>query len=178
MAGILAVFQSLMDKFFILNLLITSAFRKEVENFIVVITHNYEFLISDGHTLSKQLENQVKKAGKRSRQLLMEYSFSGEQLSNDDKTCFREPTSDSIKQRKTFGVDDTSDETRAIPLAIKCHAIEMLNLQQRSKEEKHFLKQEMVSIHNYYVKDKENVANCASILSSIQEEDRNRFEFG
>ena len=108
----------------------------------------------------------------------MEYSSSRDQLSDDDKACFRELTSDNIKRRETFGVDDTSDETRAIPLAIKRHAIEMLNLRQRSEEEKHLLKQEMVSIYDYYVKDKENVAKCVSTMSSIQEEDRNRFEAG
>ncbi len=93
-------------------------------------------IFTEGHALSKKLINQVKKTDKKIKQLLLEYSSLQEQLSDKGKTSFHELTFDSAKQQGTFNVDESIPETNCIPSSIRRHAIEMLHLHKRSKEEK------------------------------------------
>jgi hypothetical protein len=69
----------------------------------------------------------------------MEYNSSRDQLKEETKRSFQELNLDLIKRQETFNLEDVETEVSAIPLSINRHAIEMLNLFKRRKEEKEIL---------------------------------------
>ena len=116
--------------------------------------------------MAKKLANQVKKTDKKIKEMLLEYNSSREQLSTEAKTSFQDLTLDNVKRRETFNIDESVIETNAIPSSIKRHAIEMLNLQKQSKEEKDLLSRKMEGVYNYYIKEEAKVSERIDVLNS------------
>lgn len=126
--------------------------------------------------MSKKLRNQIKKTEKNMKQLLMEYNSSRDQLKEETKRSFQELNLDLIKRQETFNLEDVDTEVTAIPLSIKRHAIEMLNLFKRSNEEKAILSGDIKQMFYYYRNDESNVSNSINMISS--NDALNRYEAG
>ena len=118
--------------------------------------------------MSKKLINEVKRTDKKIKQLLLEYNSFRGQLNNEGPVTFHQLTFDKMKQQGTFNVNESGTETNGIPSSIRRHAIEMLNLHKRSKEEKVLLSNEMKRVFDYFLKEVE--------LSS--KDAQNRYEVG
>ena len=103
-------------------------------------------LLAEGNALSKKLRNQIKKTEKKMKQLLMEYNSSRDQMKEETKRSCQELNFDLIKRQETFNLEDSGTDVIAVPVSIKRHAIEMLNLLKRSEEEKAILSGEMKQI--------------------------------
>ncbi|CAB3988685.1 Hypothetical predicted protein [Paramuricea clavata] len=131
---------------------------------------------SEGNALSKKLQNQIKKTEKNMKQLLMEYNSSCDQLKEETKRSFQELNLDLIKRQETFNLEDLDTEVTAIPLSVKRHAIEMLNLFKRCKEEKAILSGDIKQMFYYYRNDESNVSNSINMISS--NDALNRYEAG
>ena len=111
------------------------------------------------------MANKVKKADKKIKELVLEYSSSREQLSEEVQASFTEITVDLAKR---LGADADTDSPNAVPSSVKRHAIEMLHLLKRSREEKDILEKEMKAVFNYFVKEEEKItSSIASLLSEI-----------
>ncbi len=114
------------------------------------------------------MANQVKKTDKKIKELVLEYSSSREQLSEEVQASFTEITVDLAKRPETFGADADTDSPNAVPSSVKRHAIEMFHLLKRSREEKDILEKEMKAVFNYFVKEEEKItSSIASLLSEI-----------
>lgn len=108
----------------------------------------------------------MKKTDKNIKQLLLEYNSSREQLSEETKQSFQELNIDIVKRHETFNLEDCVTGANAIPSSVKRHAIEMLNLLKRSREEKVILSREMMQVFNYYVNEEAKVSQSINTLSS------------
>jgi exonuclease VII small subunit len=133
-------------------------------------------LLAEGNALSKKLRNQIKKTEKKMKQLLMEYNSSRDQLKEETKRSCQELNFDLIKRQETFNLEDSGTDVTAVPVSIKRHAIEMLNLLKRSEEEKAILSGEMKQMFYHYRNDEAKVSNSINMLSLNDEV--NRFEAG
>jgi hypothetical protein len=81
-----------------------------------------------------------------------------------------------MKQQGTFNVNESGTETNGIPSSIRRHAIEMLNLHKRSKEEKVLLSNEMKRVFDYFLKEEAKLSKRIDELSS--KDAQNRYEAG
>ncbi len=133
-------------------------------------------LLAEGNALSKKLRNQIKKTEKKMKQLLMEYNSSRDQLKEETKRSCQELNFDLIKRQETFNLEDSGTDVTAVPVSIKRHAIEMLNLLKRSEEEKAILSGEMKQMFYHYRNNEAKVSNSINMLSLNDEV--NRFEAG
>jgi exonuclease VII small subunit len=133
-------------------------------------------LLAEGNALSKKLRNQIKKTEKKMKQLLMEYNSSRDQLKEETKRSCQELNFDLIKRQETFNLEDSGTDVTAVPVSIKRHAIEMLNLLKRSEEEKAILSGEMKQMFYHYRNDEAKVSSSINMLSLNDEV--NRFEAG
>ncbi len=97
-------------------------------------------------------------------------------MKEETKRSCQELNFDLIKRQETFNLEDSGTDVTAVPVSIKRHAIEMLNLLKRSEEEKAILSGEMKQMFYHYQNDEVKVSNSINMLSLNDEV--NRFEAG
>ncbi|XP_028412340.1 uncharacterized protein LOC114535157 [Dendronephthya gigantea] len=120
---------------------------------------------SEGNALARKLANQVKKSEKNIKRLLVEYNCSQDQLEEETKNRFPNLSFDTIKTHG-INIEEHDAGIGSIPSTVKRHAIEMLNLLKRSREEKVLLSAEMRQLFNYYLTDEAKVSSIVNTLSS------------
>lgn len=119
--------------------------------------------------MSKTLSKQVKNCDKKLKQIFLEYNSSRDLLTDGNKGTFRELDLNDIKNDGIDGIFhlndcDNSDTNPCIPHSIRRHAIDMLHLLRRSKEEKEMIEEEMQRVFLYQQTDENNVSDCVNKL--------------
>ena len=133
-------------------------------------------LFAEGNALSKKLRNQIKKTEKNMKQLLIEYNSSRDALKEETRRSFPNMNLDLMKRQEALNLEDGETGTTDIPVSIKRHAIEMLNLFKRSEEEKAMLACDVKHMYDYYCNDEAKVSESINMISSNEE--LSRYEAG
>ena len=119
--------------------------------------------------MSKKLCKQVKNCEKKLKEILLEYNSSRDMLTDVNKRTFRDLDIKDVKNDGIEGIfhsndDDDSDTNLCIPHSIRRHAIDMLHLLRRSKEEKQMIEEEMRRVFLYHKTEEKNVSDCINEL--------------
>ena len=119
--------------------------------------------------MSKKLCKQVKNCEKKLKEILLEYNSSRDLLTDVNKRTFRDLDMKDVKNDGIEGIfhpndDDDSDTNLCIPHSIRRHAIDMLHLLRRSKEEKQMIEEEMRRVFLYHKTEEKNVSDCINEL--------------